>query len=217
MAGLPNAGAPDAGPDATPDAAPDARDPARAELAALDDALAATDRAWRALAGALSPAQFNWRPAPGRWSVGEHLAHLNLVDASYLPHLDAMIARGRLAGLAARGRPRHPWLGRSLVRGAGPPVALRVRTSAPYVPPSRVDRDAALAAFAEGRRALRARVAAADGLDPGRGRARPAPGLGPARWVTLSFGQWIALTAAHDRRHLWLAERVAEAPGFPAG
>ncbi len=196
--------------------APVAPDPAGAELAALGDALAATEREWRALAGALSPAQFNWRPAPGRWSVGEHLAHLNLVDASYLPHLDRMLARGRAAGLVARGAPRHPWLGRRLVAGVEPPVALRIRTTAPYVPPSTVDRDGALAEFAAVRRALQERVDAAAGLDPGRVRARYAVGIGPAKLVVLSFGQWIALTAAHDRRHRWLGGRVAESPGFPA-
>jgi hypothetical protein len=146
-------------------------DPAGAELAALGDEVAATERAWRAVAGALSPAQFNWRAAPGRWSVGEHLAHLNLVDASYLPHLDRMLARGRAAGLVARGVPRHPWLGRRFIAAVEPPVTLKVRTTTHYVPPSTVDRDAALAEFAGVRRALRERIAAAAGLDPGRVRA----------------------------------------------
>lgn len=191
-------------------------DAAGAELAALHDQLSATERAWRALAGPLSPAQLHWRPAPTRWSVGEHLAHLNLVDASYLPHLDAMLARGRAVGLAPRGTPRHPWLGRRLVAATEPPVALKVRTTAPYVPPSAVDRDAALASFADLRRALQARIAAAAGLDPGRVRARYALGIGPARLVVLSFGQWLALLAAHDRRHHWLAERVIATPGFPS-
>ena len=192
-----------------------ADDPGSAELAALDSQIAATERAWRQLAGALTPEQLDWRPAPGRWAVGEHLAHLNLVDASYLPHLDRMLADGRAAGLVAQGAPRHPWLGARLVRGTEPPVKLKVRATASYLPPASVDRDAALAEFARVRHALRERIAAAAGLDPGRMRARFAPGIGPAKLVVLSFAQWIALTAAHDRRHHWLAQRVVESRGFP--
>lgn len=192
-------------------------DPAAAELAVLAAEVVAAERAWRALIGGLSPTQLNWRPTSGCWSVGEHLVHLNLVDASYLPYLDRMLAQGRAAGLVVRGAPRHPWLGRRLVRATEPPVRIKVRTTAPYVPSSKVDRDAALAEFAGTRRALRERIAAAAGLDLGRVRMRYAPGIGPARLVVLSFGQWLALTAAHDRRHLWLAEHVTEEAAFLPG
>ena len=193
-------------------AAPERR--AAGELAALAAELAAAERAWRALVTALSSAQLNWRPAAGRWSIGEHLAHLNLVDASYLPHLDRMLdADERRAAPGRAGR--HPWLGRHLVRATEPPVRLRVATTAAYVPPSVLEPFALLAGFAETRRALRDRIDAAAGRDPAGMRARFAPGIGIARLVVLSFGQWLALTAAHDRRHLWLAERVRAAPAFP--
>jgi hypothetical protein len=193
----------------------DAAHAARTELTALDESIRTTERDWRALVGALSPAQINRRPAPDRWSVSEHLAHLNIVDASYLPHLDAMLARGRADGLFARGKPRHPWFGALLVRGVEPPVRLRVRTPHAHVPPSFVDAEAALAEFSQVRVALRERIARADGLDPGRMRARYVTGIGPAKLCVLSFGQWVALAAGHDRRHRWLAERVIGAPGFP--
>ena len=188
-----------------------------AGLAALDAELATNERDWRALVAGLTAAQINWRPAAGRWSVGEHLAHLNLVDSSYLPQLDAMIAEGRARGLAARGASRHPWLGQHFVRWVEPPVKLKVRTPAAYVPPSAVDREGVLAGFADTRRALRERIAAAAGLDPARMRRRYVAGIGPTKWVVLSFAQWLALTAAHDRRHLWLAERTVESNGFPGG
>ncbi len=189
---------------------------AAGELAALAAELAAAERAWRALVTALSSAQLNWRPAAGRWSIGEHLAHLNLVDASYLPHLDRMLdADERRAASGPRRAGRHPWLGRHLVRATEPPVRLRVTTPATYVPSSVLEPFALLSGFAETRRALRDRIDAAAGRDPAAMRARFAPGIGVARLVVLSFGQWLALTAAHDRRHLWLAERVRAAPAFP--
>jgi hypothetical protein len=189
----------------------------RAEtLVEVDADLRAAEAEWHALLAVLSYGQINWRPDVGRWSVGEHLAHVNLVGASYLPHLDAMLERGRAAGPFLREGTRHPWLGWRLVRSTRPPVKLRVLTAAAFVPPVEVDPDAAVAELARVHGALRERITAAAGLDVGRMRARYTPGLGPAKLVVLSFVQWLAVTAAHDRRHLWLAEQVTTAPGFPA-
>ncbi|MFL5575654.1 MAG: DinB family protein [Gemmatimonadaceae bacterium] len=195
-----------------PRAAPDTAE-------SLDEQLVATGCAARAIVGGLTAVQFNWRPAAARWSVGEHLAHLNLVDASYLPHLDAMLARTAVAARTTHpARPRR--LGAWLVRATEPPVRLKVRTARRFVPASRrdapaLDPGAVLAEFASTRQALRERLARASGRDLDAIQARYTPGLGPARFVVLSLGQWFALTAAHDRRHLWSAERVTHEALFP--
>lgn len=42
------------------------------------------------LFGSLSPEQLNWKPDPGTWSIGENIAHLIVVNASYFPMLEAL-------------------------------------------------------------------------------------------------------------------------------
>src|SRR4051812_10724721 len=182
------------------------------DLRRIGAQLVKNEECWIALLQSITPAQRNWRERDGRWSVGEHLAHLNLVDASYLPHLDAMLAQARVTPrdtrrVVARSRFSH-WIGALLVRGAEPPVRVRVRTALANVPPSNVDVESALLEFARLRQELLDRIDAAVALGCPPMRARYVQGIGPARFVTLTFTQWLALTAAHDQPHLWPAQRV---------
>jgi len=50
------------------------------------------------LIGGLAVDQFNWLPAPGRWSIGQCMEHLNITTERYLPVLSKAIADGRAAG-----------------------------------------------------------------------------------------------------------------------
>jgi hypothetical protein len=36
-----------------------------------------------------------------------------------------------------------------------------------------------------------------------------------SKWFTLSLGQYLALHAAHERRHLWQARQIKEDSSFP--
>ena len=37
------------------------------------------------IAGPFHAQQFNWRPAPHRWSIGQCVEHLNITTERYLP------------------------------------------------------------------------------------------------------------------------------------
>jgi hypothetical protein len=55
------------------------------------------------------------------------------------------------------------------------------------------------------------RLRQANGLDLARARVRsPA-----ASWIQVPLGTGFMAMTAHERRHLWQARRVLEAPGFP--
>jgi hypothetical protein len=179
-----------------------------AELERLERRIAGLERA-------VSPAQANWKPAPDRWSIAECLAHLNATLAAYAPGMDAALARGRERGL--RGGPPFaagPLAGRFILR------AMRGGPRRMKVPAPKVFRPAASAlvwpAVAREQRelveAMRARLAAAEGLDLGRIRMPS-----PAGWlVQLSLAQVFEIHALHGHRHLDQAERVRAAPGYPS-
>ena len=55
------------------------------------------------------------------------------------------------------------------------------------------------------------RLRQANGLDLARARVRsPA-----ASWIHVPLGTGFMAMTAHERRHLWQARRVLDAPGFP--
>jgi len=47
------------------------------------------------IAAGLSREQFNWRPEAGRWSIGECVSHLNIVNSGDIAPVRAAIESGR--------------------------------------------------------------------------------------------------------------------------
>ena len=103
------------------------------QLQAVAGGLLAAQARLHRLAEVTAPESWAKRADPGRWSAGECVAHLNLTAIAFLP-----LIRAALTEAAARGgapvRFRRDLIGWLLWRTAGPPVRLRVRTAAPFVP-----------------------------------------------------------------------------------
>jgi hypothetical protein len=168
----------------------------------------------RGLVAGLSHAQFNYRPAPDRWSVAECLVHLNTV-AKVFPAIDRTIAAAQARGWTSAGPFRYGWVANWMVRTFEPPVRRRFRAPKMFrpAPPPAAGYPASdvLAEYVAVRDQLLERVRRANGLD-----LRRAVVVSPAnRLVRMSLGAYLAFLAAHDRRHLWQAQRVREAEGFP--
>ena len=164
-----------------------------------------------ALVAPLTDDQFNWNPAPGSWSIAECIDHLNVTARVYLPRFDEGIAEGVRRGLYGEGPFTHDVVGRLFVRSMEPPVRLRVKTSAVFQPPPRRSRSEIMAAFRAYQVQFIDRLRQASGLDLRRAKVHSPAGS----WLKMSLNSGFALMAAHERRHLWQAHRVMNAPGFP--
>ena len=57
------------------------------------------------LARGLSEPQFNWRPSPEKWSIGECLEHLNVTARLYWPIIAASVVWRPFADLFSARRP----------------------------------------------------------------------------------------------------------------
>jgi hypothetical protein len=166
------------------------------------------------IANGLTDAQFNWRPAPGQWSVGDCFAHMNKGGAMFLPVIDRAIARARTQGLTSPGPFVFSMFERIVLRMTEPPVRLKNRAPKalqPLADPTR-SADKVLREFQELQAAIDERILRADGLDLKRVRER-SPALPLIKW---SLGTLLAITLAHERRHLWQARNVRNDKRFPA-
>jgi hypothetical protein len=164
------------------------------------------------LVNGLSEADWTRRSDPARWSIGEQILHLNLTSRAYLPRLREGLARARERGLRGKGRYRRDFLGWLLCKMVEPPVRLKVKTTAPFVPQDLRPKEEAMRDFDALQDELRAFLQEADGwaID----RVDFVSPFDPR----LKYNQYSALraTTAHQRHHLWLGERVAEALGLKA-
>lgn len=163
------------------------------------------------LTAGLTEAQFNWRPAPGHWSVAECLAHLNVTAQQYFPLLSASIAEARERGWLSQGPFRYGWLGNRFVRAMEPPVKMKFKAPKAFVPPPDQPRSKTVPEFMALQDQFISLVGTANGINLGRARVQsPATKL-----IKLSLGQGFALITSHERRHLWQARQVISDPNFP--
>ncbi len=149
-------------------------------------------------------ARWNERPHPAHWSAAECVAHLNLASEAYLQVIDDGLARAEPLPAGSQRRYRLGPVGWLLVRTMAPPVRLRTRTSAPFVPSATVDRLAAVETFERLQDEQIRRVARAEGyaID----RVRVASSF-DAR-VRYDLYACLCILPRHQERHLWQAERA---------
>ncbi len=164
-----------------------------------------------ALVGPLSDRQFFWQPRPDAWSIAQCLDHLNVTARIYLPLLDEGIADAIRQGLYGEGPFKYNWMGRLFVALTEPPPRFRVKSPAVFHPPPARTRHEIVAAFPAYQVQYIDRLRQANGLDLARARVRSVA----ASWIRMPLGSGFALMLSHERRHLWQARRVIDAPGFP--
>jgi hypothetical protein len=187
---------------------PDEQDRARRYLAATRDRLlAAVDR--------LTPDQWTFRAAPGRWSIGDTLEHLALVETLVL---DRVVPRIGSAPPPPADRDPRAVDARVIAsvprrRSAGPPA--HGRASLVEAPPS-------IRPTGQWRPAesLRRFIEARERAIPLVGRLAPTARLGVVDHLALGpldGHQWLLFLAAHTDRHLGQIEEIKADPAFPGG
>lgn len=169
----------------------------------------ARQRAHR-LGAAADEDAWHQRSAPGRWTVGECVAHLNLTSEAYLPLIAHAIESGRQMGGPARERHRRDLLGWFLCRSMEPPVRIRVKTSTPFVPTASGSRAELLAEFDRLQAEVVESLDAADGLQLEKLKVG-SPFNSRLRYNLYSC---FRIIPAHQRRHLWQAEQELRALGI---
>jgi len=162
----------------------------------------------------LSREQFQWRPEAGRWSIGECFAHLNITNGYALGAIGAGIAKGR--GKKGEGPFQYSFLVRKFIASQEPPATKKYKAPKVFLPPADVDPDAALAEYRRNSAELKRLSREADGLHLARVKVEmPALPAVLRALVKMPLGGQLLLTTTHDRRHLWQAEEVRNASGFP--
>ena len=162
-----------------------------------------------AVADAAAPDLWARRPARAGWSAAECLGHLNLTSERFVPLIADALARARARGLTGAGPFRRDVAGWLLCRMLEPPYRVRVKTPPPFVPQGAEPVEPVLAAFDGWQSRLDALLVEANGL------------LLDRVWIVSPFAERVryngyssfCIVAAHQRRHLWQAQRALASLG----
>ena len=146
------------------------------------------------------------RREAARWSVAECVAHLNLTGQAYADILhEAITATPRPASRGPwPGRYRRDFWGWLLWKSQPPPVRIRTRTIAAFIPESVASVDQLVRDFEQWQRLQLDLLAAADGLPLNEIRVA-SPFNARVRYNLYSC---FSILPAHQHRHLWQAEQV---------
>jgi hypothetical protein len=143
------------------------------------------------------------QPHAGAWSIAQHLDHLGMVNEQFVEALRAAINGAPLAPDENRNL-RPNVLGRWFLRMLEPPPRPRVKAPAGAQPDWTVKGSEACDRFADSVEAVTRLIEDARRFDVNRVRFRH-PFL-PA--IPFNVAAGLLMTAAHARRHLWLARRA---------
>jgi hypothetical protein len=179
----------------------------------LDD-IDEADRAGEAIAMQVTEEQFHWRPRQGQgWSIGQCLDHLAVINIFYSGAIQQGIDNARARAWMRAGPAAPGFFGRRFIASQEPPVRYRLSAPARVQPPTASkSRQDILAAYHQAHTAVRQLIDRAADVDINRATF-PNPFV---RIIRMRVSTALLALAAHDRRHLWQAEQVRQAPGFPA-
>ena len=182
------------------------------ELQGYGDQLLSVRQDAVGLMSGLSDAQFNWQPAPGRWSMAGCFDHLNKSAAGlFIPIIDKAIAGARARNLRGDGPFAYSAFERWCVRNNDAPAKMRFKSPKKFHPAPQLSIDRVRSEFVRWQDELGTRLRDADGFDLR--RAKQAWPFWPLTW---SLGGLIQMMLAHERRHVHQAREVRQNSAFPA-
>ena len=181
-----------------------------AELQGYGDQLLSVKQDAVGLMSGLTDAQFNWQPAPERWSMAGCFDHLNKSAQGFIQKIDAAIARAQSEGLKSNGPFAYSVLERWAIRNNDAPAKRKFKALKKAQPAPSLRLDQVRSEFVSWQDELAKRLQVADGLDLQRAK-EPFP-IWPLKG---SLGFFIQFMLAHERRHIWQAREVRQNPAFP--
>jgi len=174
-------------------------DDIRSEVAAINaDA--------RRLCAGLAEEQLGWRPQPGKWSIAESLAHLNVTTQTYLPAIQRSLDQARAKGMTGSGSFDLGITGKWFVSYLEPPFKMKTKAPKMIQPLLQGSATEALPQFLRCNEVFLKHVDAAEGVDLG-----SAVFISPfASILRMKLIAAFATVTSHDRRHLWISAKIRE-------
>jgi hypothetical protein len=172
---------------------------------------AATERANQMFAS-LDAHQLNWKPNPGRWSIGQCLDHLITTNELYGKTLKQMAAGTYRPGFWAKLGLLSGFFGNVLIQSMGPDMKRKANSPADFRPSESELPGDILQRFLEHQAELKQQLLALPDADHRKIRlSSPA-----AAFITFSLHDALNIVVGHEERHLLQAQNVMAEEGFPA-
>lgn len=181
--------------------------PLHPQLNAIADEFATAQMRLHRLVEVVPVSKWGQRPAPDHWSVAECVAHLNLTAEAFRAPVTAALDAGRAYPRASTRRYRRGFVGWLLWRSMGPPVRVRMKTAAPFIPQAMSPVEEIVSEFDRRQDEQLGWVWTANGL-PLERLMIVSPFNSKVRYNLYAC---LSILPRHQHRHLWQAEEAWKA------
>jgi hypothetical protein len=155
----------------------------------------------------VNQAQFLKSPSDHAWSAAQCIQHLSLTTLTYLPIFDNALESGPQERVSTDHRYRADLIGRLLAWFLEPPFRTKTKTTQSFDPIAVAGKAAVIAEFEDSQNNLTTRVERCEGRALERIKVA-SPFNARAKY---NFYSALLVLTAHQRRHLWQADRALEA------
>ena len=160
--------------------------------------------------GALAPAQINWRPADGGWSVGQCFEHLIKSNELFYDDLDKIADGKRRSSFLENYSPLSGFFGKLLINSLKKDERKFKAPTEKIVPPSEIDVNI-IEIFAGHQAELIGKIRLTENADWKKTKVT-SPFM---KMVTYKLSDGFRVIVEHEKRHLRQAVRVVKSPNFP--
>ncbi len=176
-----------------------------AERQKLIDLLEQSRQRFLKAVSGLSDAQWKWKPAPERWSVGECVEHIVAAEKALFAKMQEAVANPPNPDWEQKTARKTEFLERVLVNRT-----TKAQAPEPIVPRGKMTRDETMQKYAAVRERTLAFVRETQAPLKQQTSEHPFPVFN-----TLNAYQWLLYIPLHNIRHVMQMEEVMSTPGFP--
>lgn len=172
-----------------------------------------TDASVRRLVRELTEPQIHWQPVGGRsWSIAQCVEHLTVTNSLYVTAIRQAVDAAKAERPSPSNAIRLSFFSRFFLWNMEPPPKVKLRAAAQIDHNPQRKRGELWLAYAHAEERMRRLMVESAGIDVNRTRF-----VNPLlRGIRFTVGTGFLIVLAHNRRHLWQAQRVRQSAGFPA-
>ena len=166
------------------------------------------------LFGRLSPAQLNWKPSAGQWSVGQCFDHLIVTNDCFVPDMVKLAAGTYKSSLWARVSPLSGFFGRFVINSLDPLKGRKTKAPRVFAPAQSDVEPDVIVKFIKRQSEVVTYMRATETAGVDLRRTIVTSPVSPV--ATYSLLDAYRIIVAHERKHFEQARRVTQEEGFPA-
>ena len=163
--------------------------------------------------GNLSPAQLNWKPSAGQWSVGQCFDHLIKTNECLLPDMARIAAGSFKSSWWARVSPLSGLFGRFILKALDPVQGRKTKAPRVFEPAQSDVEPDVVVRFLRNQSEVAGHMRATESAGADLRRTIVTSPVSPV--ATYSLLDAYRIVVAHERKHFEQARRVTQTAGFP--